>query len=65
MAEWFDDENFWKKLYPFLFAPELFEKAEEEVEKILNLTSFRGDSVWTSAAARGGMRSSWPSEDYL
>ncbi len=45
MAEWFDDENFWKRLYPFLFAPEQFEKAEEEVEKILNLTSFRGDSV--------------------
>ncbi len=45
MAEWFDDENFWKKLYPFLFAPEQFDKAEEEVEKILNLTSFRGDSV--------------------
>jgi len=45
MAEWFDDKNFWKKLYPFLFAPEQFEKAQEEVEKILCLTSFRGDSV--------------------
>ncbi|MBD3317985.1 MAG: methyltransferase domain-containing protein [Chitinivibrionales bacterium] len=38
MAEWFDDEAFWRDLYPFMFTQERFEQASDEVEKIIKLT---------------------------
>lgn len=45
MTEWFEDESFWAETYPFLFPSERLEAAEEEVEKILALVAFDGDSI--------------------
>ena len=35
--EWFENEFFWEDFYPVLFPDELFEQAQEEMEKILDL----------------------------
>ena len=45
MAEWFEDEAFWKSLYPFTYPEERFQIVEEEIEKILKLVDFKGHSV--------------------
>lgn len=45
MAEWFEDHAFWKSLYPVLFPQTRLDIAEEEVEKILKLTDFKGRDV--------------------
>jgi len=43
--EWFDDETFWTELYPFLFTAERLGAAEEEVEGLLSLVPYQGDTV--------------------
>jgi SAM-dependent methyltransferase len=35
--QWFEDEEFWRDFYPFMFAAERFAAAEEQVTQILNL----------------------------
>jgi SAM-dependent methyltransferase len=42
MSEWFEDEAFWRDLYPMMFSEERFRLGEEEVPKILRLTGFDG-----------------------
>ncbi len=37
MAEWFEDETFWRELYQFLFPEERFRTADEQVDKVLQL----------------------------
>jgi SAM-dependent methyltransferase len=44
-AEWFENESFWKETYPYMFFPERFKIADEQVAKILKLTRFSGKSV--------------------
>jgi SAM-dependent methyltransferase len=53
MQEWFEDESFWIDLYPFFFPEERFEAAREEVEKILKLLDFHGDSILDLACGPG------------
>jgi SAM-dependent methyltransferase len=53
MTEWFADESFWKTFYPYLFPEDRFEVAEEQVEKILILTQFKGDSILDLACGPG------------
>jgi SAM-dependent methyltransferase len=43
--EWFDNEMFWKDMYPYLFTEERFSRAPEEVEKILALTKPEGKTA--------------------
>jgi len=38
MTEWYADEGFWARIYPVLFSPELFERATDEVEQLVELT---------------------------
>jgi SAM-dependent methyltransferase len=45
MAEWFEDESFWRSFYPVMFSDERFQRAEDQVEKVLKLTDFRGRDV--------------------
>jgi SAM-dependent methyltransferase len=45
MSEWFENEALWESLYPFLFPPERFAIAGEQIEKILRLTNFKGRDV--------------------
>ncbi len=45
MAGWFENECFWVDLYPFLFPEKRFQTAGEEIEKIVALTGFQGNTV--------------------
>lgn len=45
MSQWFEDESFWIDMYPFLFPRKRMDEADFEIEKLLNLIEFRGDSV--------------------
>ncbi len=44
-TEWFDDESFWRELYPFMFSEKRFADAEEQVAQALALTKPAGKSV--------------------
>lgn len=43
--EWFDDDSFWRDLYPFMFPKKRFAEAAEEVAKVLDLARPRGKSA--------------------
>ena len=43
--EWFDDDSFWRELYPFLFPEKRVADADEQVAKALALTKPPGKSV--------------------
>jgi SAM-dependent methyltransferase len=43
--EWFDDDLFWRELYPFMFPDNRFAEAEEQMTKALALTKPAGKSV--------------------
>jgi SAM-dependent methyltransferase len=43
--EWFENDDFWRELYPYMFPPERFAAAAGDVAKILALTGFTGRAV--------------------
>jgi SAM-dependent methyltransferase len=43
--EWFDNDSFWRELYPFMFSDKRIADADEQVAKALALTKPRGKSV--------------------
>jgi SAM-dependent methyltransferase len=43
--EWFDDDSFWRDLYPFLFSDQRFAAAAEQVARALKLAKPPGKSV--------------------
>jgi SAM-dependent methyltransferase len=43
--EWFEDEEFWRSLYPVMFPPERFAAAEGQIDQILKLTKFEGRAI--------------------
>jgi SAM-dependent methyltransferase len=43
--EWFENESFWEDFYPVLFPEELFDQAQEEMEKIFELIDHPVSSV--------------------
>jgi SAM-dependent methyltransferase len=43
--EWFDDESFWRDLYPFLFSERRFAEADDQVAKALALAKPLGKSA--------------------
>jgi ubiquinone/menaquinone biosynthesis C-methylase UbiE len=45
MREWFESEDFWRELYPYMFDEQRFAQADEQVRKILKLTGIRGGAV--------------------
>lgn len=42
---WFEDESFWRDLFPYMFPPERLAAAADQVAGILKLTGFRGRTV--------------------
>jgi len=44
-VEWFIDESFWKDMYDWLFPPERFQTAKEQVEKIISITGIQSGNV--------------------
>jgi SAM-dependent methyltransferase len=45
MREWFENEAFWRELYPYMFDEQRFAQADEQVRKILKLTGVRRGAV--------------------
>ncbi|MBW2092864.1 MAG: class I SAM-dependent methyltransferase [Deltaproteobacteria bacterium] len=45
MPEWFENDSFWRELFPYLFPKERFDAAEEEMTKALSLLKFKGKSI--------------------
>ena len=45
MREWFEDESFWRVMYPYMFDEQRFAAADEQVRKILKLTGIRRGAV--------------------
>ena len=43
--EWFENDDFWRDFYPFMFAAERFAATPDEVDRILALTQCSGGSV--------------------
>jgi SAM-dependent methyltransferase len=45
MREWFENEDFWREMYPYMFDEQQFATADKEVRKILRLTGVRRGAV--------------------
>ena len=43
--QWFEDEAFWRELYPYLFTERRFASAPAEVDQVLALANFQGSAV--------------------
>ncbi|MBN2318061.1 MAG: class I SAM-dependent methyltransferase [Acidobacteria bacterium] len=43
--EWFDKDDFWRDLYPFMFPDKRFDDAPVEIEKVLSLVKPKGKAV--------------------
>ena len=43
--EWFEDEEFWRELYPYMFPAERIAAAAAQVDQLLTLTGFNGRTV--------------------
>lgn len=43
--EWFDDDHYWKRMYPIMFREERFAAAEADLDKVLALTGEPGNAV--------------------
>lgn len=53
MTEWFEDDQIWESMYPFMFPAERFEAAEEQVSQLLRLVEFEGQDVLDLACGPG------------
>jgi len=45
MREWFENEDFWREMYPLMFNEQQFAAADEQVQEILKLTGIRRGAV--------------------
>ena len=53
MQEWFEDETFWEKMYPFLFPKQKFDGAEQEISGVLELACLEEGNVLDLACGPG------------
>ena len=53
MSEWFADESFWNKLYPFMFSEQRFSVAADEVRGVLDLVNLAEGDVLDLACGPG------------
>lgn len=45
VTEWYEDESFWRELYPFIFSADRLGSAGDELDGIFQLVPFTGRSV--------------------
>ena len=45
LMDWFESETFWNDLYPYMFPPERFAVADEQVDQVLALTKYTGGAA--------------------
>jgi hypothetical protein len=50
--EWFENEDFWREFYPFMFSDERFAATPDEVSRILALTQCSGGAGLIFVAGR-------------
>jgi SAM-dependent methyltransferase len=43
--DWFENDDFWRDLYPYMFPADRFAASREQVEMLLKLTGFTGRTV--------------------
>ena len=53
MQEWFEDEAFWEKLYPFMFPKQKFNGVEQEIGSVLDLADLQKGDVLDLACGPG------------
>lgn len=53
MSEWFEDEVYWEKLYPFLFQESGSERAEHHADSVLDLVGLNDGDVLDLACGPG------------
>ena len=51
--EWYEDESFWRELYPYMFTDDRWAAAPQEVDQILTLTKFERRSILDLACGPG------------
>ena len=51
--EWFEDDCFWRELYPYMFTEQRWVAAPEEVGQILALTNLQGRAILDLACGPG------------
>lgn len=51
--EWFDDDAFWRDLYPYIFTERRFEAAVDDTRKVIRLVRPRGKAVLDLACGPG------------
>ncbi len=59
MAQWFEDDGFWERLYPFMFSARAFERAPQQVEDIIRLTGIESGSVLDLCSGPGRHTLEW------
>jgi hypothetical protein len=42
---WYEDEDFWREMYPYMFPAEKFSAAEEQVSQILSLSALESGPI--------------------
>lgn len=61
MHEWFENEGFWREMYPYMFDEQGFAAADEQVRKIIKLTGIGAARCLICAAVPDGILWRWPS----
>lgn len=53
MRDWFEDEAFWKRMYPFMFPEGKFDGADQEIDSVLDLAGLESGDVLDLACGPG------------
>ena len=53
MQEWYEDETFWRKMYPFMFPKQKFDGAGQEIDSVLELADLKSGDVLDLACGPG------------
>lgn len=64
MSEWFEDEVFWDRLYPFMFPECEFENAEDQVDNALDLVGLQEGYVLDLACGPGRHATALAKKDF-
>lgn len=64
MAEWFEDAKFWEDLYPFMFTPRAFKRAQMQVESIIELTGLKSGAVLDLCSGPGRHTLEWAKKGF-
>jgi ubiquinone/menaquinone biosynthesis C-methylase UbiE len=61
--QWFEDEDFWRRMSNYMFSAERFNAAEEQVSQIISLTAFAGGPILDLCCGPGRHAVDFAAED--